>query len=61
MEKNIPCITKNLDAGYGGVAYIRNINIQVGKNEKVAIIGPNGAGKNYNHEHFSWNSKAFER
>jgi branched-chain amino acid transport system ATP-binding protein len=45
MERNIPCITKNLDAGYGGVAYIRNVNIQVGKNEKVAIIGPNGAGK----------------
>jgi ABC-type branched-subunit amino acid transport system ATPase component len=32
-------------SGYGGVPVIRNVSIDVGPGEIVAVIGPNGAGK----------------
>jgi ABC-type branched-subunit amino acid transport system ATPase component len=36
---------QGITAGYGGVPVIRDISIDVGPGEIVAIIGPNGAGK----------------
>ena len=35
----------NLSAGYGGVAVVRDLNLEVRKGEVVALLGPNGAGK----------------
>ena len=34
-----------LDAGYGGVPVVRNLNLSVAEREVVALLGPNGAGK----------------
>jgi branched-chain amino acid transport system ATP-binding protein len=36
---------RNLSAGYGGRAVIRDISLEVGAGEIVALIGANGAGK----------------
>ncbi len=36
---------KNLAAGYGKVAVLRDVNLSVRSGESVAIIGANGAGK----------------
>lgn len=36
---------KNLHSGYNGLEILKGIDIQVKKNEIVAVIGPNGAGK----------------
>ena len=36
---------KGLDAGYGGVPVVRNLDLTVGPGEVVALLGPNGAGK----------------
>jgi branched-chain amino acid transport system ATP-binding protein len=36
---------QGITAGYGGVPVIRDVSIDVGPGEIVAIIGPNGAGK----------------
>ena len=35
----------NLNAGYGKVIVLRDVNLQVNDGEIVAVIGPNGAGK----------------
>jgi branched-chain amino acid transport system ATP-binding protein len=37
--------TKNLNAGYGKVAVLRDVSFHIDQKEMVAIIGPNGAGK----------------
>src|SRR5262245_53464711 len=34
-----------LDAGYNGIAVVRDINLTVGAGEVVALLGANGAGK----------------
>ena len=36
---------QNLNAGYGGIPVVRNLNIHVNAGEVVALLGPNGAGK----------------
>ena len=36
---------KNLSLWFGGVRALTNINLEIRKNEILAIIGPNGAGK----------------
>ena len=36
---------KNLDAGYGAVPVLRDVNIHVQKGEIIAVLGSNGAGK----------------
>jgi len=36
---------KNIVAGYGDVAIVRDVSIAVDKGEIVAIVGPNGSGK----------------
>jgi ABC-type branched-subunit amino acid transport system ATPase component len=38
-------VAEKVTAGYGGVPVVRDISIQVGAGETVAVIGPNGAGK----------------
>ena len=35
----------NLNAAYGKVIVLRDVNLQVNEGEIVAVIGPNGAGK----------------
>jgi branched-chain amino acid transport system ATP-binding protein len=36
---------RGLDAGYGGMAVVRELDLRVEPGEVVALIGPNGAGK----------------
>ena len=36
---------QNLDAGYGKIPILSNINLEVSKGSICAIIGPNGSGK----------------
>jgi branched-chain amino acid transport system ATP-binding protein len=36
---------RGLDAGYGGIAVVRGLDLSVAAGEVVALIGPNGAGK----------------
>jgi branched-chain amino acid transport system ATP-binding protein len=38
-------VVQNLNAGYGGVAVLHDVDLQVGEGELVALVGPNGAGK----------------
>jgi branched-chain amino acid transport system ATP-binding protein len=36
---------ESLDAGYGQLAVVRDLNLRVDEGEVVALLGPNGAGK----------------
>ena len=36
---------KSLDAGYGQVQILRNVDIDISEGEIVAVLGSNGAGK----------------
>ncbi|MBJ7460959.1 MAG: ABC transporter ATP-binding protein [Ilumatobacteraceae bacterium] len=44
MSESLLKIT-NLNAGYGGIPVVRELNIHVNAGEVVALLGPNGAGK----------------
>lgn len=44
-QKDAYLSTEDLEAGYDGRAWIREINIHVSRGEIVTLIGPNGAGK----------------
>src|SRR4051812_20279804 len=36
---------ENLNVGYGGVAAVQGVSLEVKQGEVVGIVGPNGAGK----------------
>jgi ABC-type branched-subunit amino acid transport system ATPase component/ABC-type branched-subunit amino acid transport system permease subunit len=36
---------RSLSAGYGSLAVLEQIDLQVGRGETIAVLGPNGAGK----------------
>jgi ABC-type branched-subunit amino acid transport system ATPase component len=38
-------VAERVTAGYGPVPVVRDVSVQVGAGETVAVIGPNGAGK----------------
>jgi ABC-type branched-subunit amino acid transport system ATPase component len=45
-DRPIPALrAERITSGYGGVPVVREVSIDVGPGEVVAIIGPNGAGK----------------
>ena len=44
MEKTI-LRTEHATMRFGGVTAVNDLNLEVGRDEIVAIIGPNGAGK----------------
>ena len=37
--------TRGVDAGYGDVTVVRDLNLRVDSGEVVAVLGRNGAGK----------------
>jgi branched-chain amino acid transport system ATP-binding protein len=45
MEDNLLLKVSNLDAGYGAIQVLWDINLEVEQKEVVCIIGANGAGK----------------
>ena len=38
-------IIENLQAGYGKMEILHNVNLRVGRKQSLCLIGPNGAGK----------------
>ena len=38
-------VLRSLDAGYGGVPVVRDLDLEVDSGEVLALLGPNGAGK----------------
>jgi branched-chain amino acid transport system ATP-binding protein len=46
LAKNDPYIQiENLNAGYGKMEILHDLNLQVAKGQSLCLIGPNGAGK----------------
>ncbi len=46
MAQNDPYLTiENLDAGYGRMQILHNLNLRVARKQSLCLIGPNGAGK----------------
>jgi ABC-type branched-subunit amino acid transport system ATPase component len=45
-DRPVPTLrAEHITSGYGGVPVVRQVSIDVGSGEVVAVIGPNGAGK----------------
>ena len=46
LAGNAPYVSiENLNAGYGKMEILHNINLRVGREQSLCLIGPNGAGK----------------
>ena len=45
MNKNTKIEIENMDLYYGDFHALRNINLEIEKNEITAFIGPSGCGK----------------
>lgn len=46
LAGNKPYVSiEDLDAGYGKMQILHNINLRVGRKQSLCLIGPNGAGK----------------
>src|SRR5690606_29521567 len=43
--KDPKMVTRNVDVFYGAKQAIFNVNLDIGKNEVIAMIGPSGCGK----------------
>lgn len=41
----IPVEVKNVNHSYGSLVVLKNVNLQIEREDKIAIVGPNGAGK----------------
>ena len=41
----VPVEIKNLNHSYGSLDVLKNVNLQIEREDKIAIVGPNGAGK----------------
>jgi ATP-binding cassette subfamily F protein 3 len=41
----IPVEFNNISKSYGNLKVLENVNLQIERNDKIAIVGPNGAGK----------------
>jgi ATP-binding cassette, subfamily F, member 3 len=41
----IPIEFNNISKSYGNLKVLENVNLQIERNDKIAIVGPNGAGK----------------
>ncbi|MDE0714208.1 MAG: ATP-binding cassette domain-containing protein, partial [Gammaproteobacteria bacterium] len=46
LAGNSPYVTiENLNAGYGKMEILHDVNLRVGRKQSLCLIGPNGAGK----------------
>jgi branched-chain amino acid transport system ATP-binding protein len=46
LARNAPYVTiENLNAGYGKMEILHDLNLQVSRRQSLCLIGPNGAGK----------------
>jgi len=41
----VPVVVKNINHSYDKLDVLKNVNLQIEREDKIAIVGPNGAGK----------------